>query len=32
MVLLVEDIFDIIREKILNSWGIFNHQLEIIRI
>ena len=32
MELLVEDIFDIIREKILNILGIFNHQLEIIRI
>ena len=32
MELLVEDIFDIIREKMLNSWGIFNYQLEIIRI
>ena len=32
MELLAEDIFDIIREKILNSYGIFNHQREIIRI
>ena len=32
MELLVEDIFDIIREKILNTKGIFNHQWEIIRI
>ena len=32
MELLVEYIFDIIQEKILNSWEIFNHQWEIIRI
>ena len=32
MELLVEDIFDIIREKILNTYGILNHQWEIIRI
>ena len=32
MELLFEDIFDIIWEKILNSWGIFNHQMEIIGI
>ena len=32
MELLVGDIFDLIREKILNSLGFFNYQLEIIRI
>ena len=32
MELLVEDIFDIIRDMILNTYVIFNHQWEIIRI